>query len=118
MYLALAMRQCWWIAFILEEATTTAGLALIMQRLFVQVNIMLVYGSMCVGSLLQIFIFHSDTTCIDDTVRLVGGRHVKEGMVEMCYNGQWHSICSDNWSEMDGEADVVCSTLGYSTELG
>ena len=36
----------------------------------------------------------------------------------MCYNGEWYSICSDNWSEKDAEANVVCSTLGYSVELG
>ena len=55
---------------------------------------------------------------MDGTVRLVGGHNVKEGRVQVCYNGKWHSICSDNWSEMNGEADVVCSTLGYSAQLG
>ena len=63
-------------------------------------------------------IFCSDTACVNDTLRLVGGQNAKEGRVQVCYNGEWHSICSDNWSEMDGEADVVCSTLDYSTELG
>ena len=55
---------------------------------------------------------------MNGAVHLVGGHDLKEGRVQMCYNGEWHSICSDNWSEMNGEADVVCSTLGYSTELG
>ena len=55
---------------------------------------------------------------MDGIVRLVGGHNVKEGRIQVCYNGEWHSICSDNWSEMDGEADVVCSTLGYSAQLG
>ena len=40
---------------------------------------------------------------------------MKEGRVLVCYHGEWHSVCADNWSEME---DVVCSTLGYSTELG
>ena len=60
----------------------------------------------------------SDTTCVNNTVHLVGGHNVKEGRVLVCYNGEWHSICSDNWSKSNTEADVVCSTLGYSTELG
>ena len=55
---------------------------------------------------------------MDDTIHLVGGRGVKEGRIQVCYKGEWYSICSDNWSEMDGEADVVCSTLGYSAQLG
>ena len=37
---------------------------------------------------------------------------------QMCYNGEWHSVCGDRWSEMGSEADVVCSTLGYAAELG
>ena len=43
---------------------------------------------------------------------------MKEGRVLVCYNGEWYSICSDNWSVMDAESDVVCSILGYSAELG
>ena len=46
------------------------------------------------------------------------GHNLKEGRVQLCHNGEWHSICSDTWSELDAEADVVCSTLGYSAQLG
>ena len=59
-----------------------------------------------------------DTTCMEGTVHLVGGHNVKEGRVQICYNGEWHSVCGDRWSERGSEADVVCSTLGYSAELG
>ena len=59
-----------------------------------------------------------DTTCMEGTVHLVGGHNVKEGRIQICYNGEWHSVCGDRWSEMGGEADVVCSTLGYSAKLG
>ena len=59
-----------------------------------------------------------DQTCVEGTLRLVGGPTIREGRVQMCYNGEWHSVCGDRWSEMGGEADVVCSTLGYSAELG
>ena len=55
---------------------------------------------------------------MDGTVQLVGGHNMKEGRVHICYNGEWHTICSDSWSEINAEADVVCSTLGYFAELG
>ena len=41
-----------------------------------------------------LFIYSSDTT-VNGTVRLVDGRNMKEGRVQMYYNGKWHSICSD-----------------------
>ena len=47
---------------------------------------------------------------------MVGSYSVKEGRVEYCYNATWHSVCADNWD--DYHASVVCSSLGYSTELG
>jgi hypothetical protein len=56
-------------------------------------------------------------TCMDGAVQLVGGYSVKEGKVQVCYSGEWHFICSDMWSETAVEADVVCSTLGFSSEL-
>ena len=51
-------------------------------------------------------------------MQLVGGYNVKQGRVQVCYNRKWHSICADTWKSMEHEADVVCSTLGYSAELG
>ena len=61
---------------------------------------------------------HADTSCVEGTVHLVGGNSMKEGRVQVCYLGEWHSVCGDRWSEMEAEADVVCSSLGYSAELG
>ena len=55
---------------------------------------------------------------MDGRVLLVDGHNLKEGRVLVCYIGEWHSICSDTWSELDVEADVVCSTLGYFAQLG
>ena len=119
---ALGLKQSQQIVFILEQVTTTAGLALITQQLYAQVSILLFISPTptphCVCKPYYKHVFCSDTTCVDDTIHLVGGRSVKEGRVQICHNGQWYSICSDNWSDMGAEADVICSTLGYSAELG
>ena len=47
---------------------------------------------------------------------MVGSFNPKEGQVELCYQNQWHSICSDSWNIL--YATVVCSTLGYSITQG
>lgn len=49
--------------------------------------------------------------CRTGDLRLVGGSLKWEGRVEICFNGQWGTICDDLWSEK--EAIVVCRQLGY-----
>ena len=34
------------------------------------------------------------------------------GRVELCQNGSYNTLCSDNWE--DREASVVCQQLGFS----
>lgn len=53
------------------------------------------------------------TDCSNGEIRLVGGRHLLEGRVEICYDGVWGTVCSDHWGNMD--AAVVCRQLQNST---
>ena len=52
-------------------------------------------------------------TCIEGTVHLVGSDALSRGRVKYCYNGQWHSVCANEWDTFGNEAKVVCKTMGY-----
>lgn len=57
-----------------------------------------------------IFLIHV-APCQERDVRLIGGDSY--GRVELCSNGEWISICSDQlWD--DSDAGVLCKQLGFS----
>ena len=53
----------------------------------------------------------SSTDHITFRVRLVGGRNISEGRVEITRNGTWGTVCDDSWTIEN--ADVVCRQLGF-----
>ena len=54
--------------------------------------------------------------CTHGNVRLVGGYSEYEGRLELCYNGQWSTVCNNGADLRGHAATVVCSQLGFDTD--
>ncbi len=56
-------------------------------------------------------LYHFKAVCDDGEIRLVDGDDNTEGRLEVCYNGQWGTVCSDEFGYVDGR--VACRQLGF-----
>ena len=50
----------------------------------------------------------------DLSVRLIGGSHRQEGIVEIAYNGRWGMLCNRRFQSTD--AASICQGLGFGTD--
>ena len=50
--------------------------------------------------------------CNDSDIRLVNGSSMREGVVEICFDGVWGTVCASGVDNV--VASVICRRLGFS----
>ena len=56
--------------------------------------------------------FPFEDVCTNGDVKLEDGVREYEGRIEICYDGEWGTVCDDGIN--DSVAEVVCRQLGFS----
>lgn len=51
------------------------------------------------------------------SLRLTGGPDELSGLLEICHDGHWGTVCSDGTFNLSG-VDVACKSLGHASEGG
>ena len=62
----------------------------------------------------MLYISATHENCTSNGEVRLDGHKSTEGRVEICYNGEWGTVCDNNWGPPD--AKVVCRQLGLPTE--
>ena len=57
---------------------------------------------------------HNKGGVSDRSVRLIGGKDSREGIVEIAYNGRWGMLCNNGFSTP--VAQSICQGLGFGTD--
>ena len=63
-------------------------------------------------TVIYLILFFSYIACDEGDVRLTGGATNLEGLLQICFNGSWGTVCDDFFGTPD--ANVVCRQLGFS----
>ncbi len=82
-------------------------------------------GVMCSGKLVRYAMYTvtyimtlitaPNPDCQNGDVRLVGGVTSNQGLVEICYNGIWGTMCgNDDLRQQETVAAVICHQLGHN----
>ncbi len=56
------------------------------------------------------------SNCTDGEIRLVGGANVTLGILQVCMNNAWGSVCNNRFGIKD--VNVVCRELGFNATGG
>ena len=99
------MRQDYKIVDLMVLEITTVSI-LKMLELSVQVSIYNYFYPMC-----TFCVFVDTSAPVTVSVRVQGGNQPYNGRVEVMYNGEWGTICSDGWDIND--AITFCRQLGF-----
>ena len=54
--------------------------------------------------------------CTDGSIRLYGGSSAMDGILHVCANGAWGTVCSGYWDNQDNA--VACRQLGFLSNGG
>lgn len=55
--------------------------------------------------------FVIEQSASEGVIRLVGGRSMKEGRVEIFHNGEWGTVCEEKWDLKDAQVNIVNNLL-------
>ena len=57
------------------------------------------------------YLFTPGFDCNDSDIRLVNGSNVHEGVVVICFDGVWGTVCASGLDDLT--ASVICRWLGF-----
>ncbi len=62
-------------------------------------------------------LFTCTASCTDGLIRLVDGKDMYEGRLEMCVSGQWGTVCDQDFGKVDGKTACAQLKLPFDGKL-